>query len=92
MQKAPSAELRPDQKDSDSLPDYPVLDKILHGYIEDQLSLEEIVSIGFDKSLVSKVIQMVNRNEYKRFQTPPILRISSKAFGIGRRIPLVSKS
>jgi len=91
IQKAPSAELRPDQKDSDSLPEYPLLDKILHGYIEDQLSLDEIVSLGYDKSVVVKVIQMVNRNEYKRFQTPPILRISSKAFGIGRRIPLVAK-
>lgn len=91
IQKPPSAELRPDQKDSDSLPDYPILDKILYAYIEDQLSLNEIISLGFDKTLVSKVIQLVNRSEYKRFQTPPILRISSKAFGIGRRIPLVAK-
>ena len=92
INKPPSAELRPDQKDSDSLPDYNVLDRMLHAYIEDQLSLNEIVKLGFDKELVCKVIQMVNRNEYKRFQTPPILRISSKAFGIGRRIPLVAKS
>ena len=89
--KPPSAELRPDQKDSDSLPDYDILDKILHAYIEDQLPSDEIVKLGFDKALVSRVIQMVNRNEYKRFQTPPILRISSKAFGIGRRIPMVAK-
>jgi NAD+ synthase (glutamine-hydrolysing) len=91
INKPPSAELRPDQKDSDTLPDYTILDKLLHAYIEDQLSLNEIVNLGFDKVLVSKVIQMVNRSEYKRFQTPPILRISSKAFGIGRRIPLVAK-
>jgi NAD+ synthase (glutamine-hydrolysing) len=89
--KPPSAELRPGQKDSDSLPEYEVLDQILHFYIEDQLSSEEIENKGFDKSLVLKVIQMVNRNEYKRFQTPPILRISSKAFGIGRRMPIVAK-
>ncbi|MDP4207946.1 MAG: NAD+ synthase [Bacteroidota bacterium] len=89
--KPPSAELRPDQKDSDSLPEYDVLDRILHAYIEDQLSSNEIMELGFSKALVDKVIQMVNRNEYKRFQTPPILRISSKAFGIGRRIPIVAK-
>ena len=92
ISKPPSAELRPDQKDSDTLPDYSILDKLLHAYIEDQLSLNEIVNLGFDKELVNKVIHMVNRTEYKRFQTPPILRISSKAFGIGRRIPLVAKS
>lgn len=92
ISKAPSAELKPEQKDSDSLPEYNILDKILHAYIEDQLSLEEITNLGFDRELVSNVIKMVNRSEYKRFQTPPILRISSKAFGIGRRIPLVAKS
>lgn len=89
--KPPSAELRPGQKDSDSLPEYGILDQILHYYIEDQLSSSEIVKFGFDKTLVDRVIQMVNRNEYKRFQTPPILRISSKAFGIGRRVPIVAK-
>jgi NAD+ synthase (glutamine-hydrolysing) len=89
--KPPSAELRPGQKDSDSLPEYNVLDQVLHYYIEDQLSSSEIVKFGLDKSLVDRVIQLVNRNEYKRFQTPPILRISSKAFGIGRRVPIVAK-
>lgn len=89
--KPPSAELRPGQKDSDSLPEYEVLDQVLHYYIEDQLSSSEIVKFGLEKSLVDRVIQMVNRNEYKRFQTPPILRISSKAFGIGRRVPIVAK-
>lgn len=89
--KPPSAELRPGQKDSDSLPDYYILDQVLHHYIEDQLSASEIAKLGFDKPLVDKVIRMVNCNEYKRFQTPPILRISSKAFGIGRRVPIVAK-
>jgi NAD+ synthase (glutamine-hydrolysing) len=89
--KPPSAELRPDQKDSDSLPEYEVLDPILEMYIEEQLSAHEIVEAGNDPVLVARVIQMVNRNEYKRFQTPPILRVSSKAFGMGRRMPIVGK-
>lgn len=89
--KPPSAELRPGQKDSDSLPEYDLLDQVLHLYIEDQLSASEIVNKGFDLPLVNRIIQLVNRNEYKRFQAPPILRISSKAFGIGRRMPLVAK-
>lgn len=89
--KPPSAELRPGQKDSDSLPEYELLDQVLHYYIEEQLSLSEIIKKGFDDQLVSRVIQLVNRNEYKRFQAPPILRISSKAFGIGRRMPIVAK-
>jgi len=89
--KAPSAELRPDQKDSDSLPPYEELDRILEAYIERQLPLEKVIEIGFEKELVVRVIRMVNQNEYKRYQTPPILRISSKAFGIGRRLPLVAR-
>jgi NAD+ synthase (glutamine-hydrolysing) len=89
--KPPSAELRPDQKDSDSLPEYDLLDKVLFHYIEDQLSSSQIVALGYEKKLVDRVIQMVNRNEYKRFQTPPILRVSSKAFGVGRRVPIVAK-
>lgn len=92
IRKPPSAELRPDQKDTDSLPEYGILDQILLLYIEDQCPAHEIIKKGFEKELVEKVIRMVNRNEYKRFQTPPILRISSKAFGIGRRIPIVAKS
>jgi NAD+ synthase (glutamine-hydrolysing) len=91
INKAPSAELRPDQKDSDSLPEYHILDAILEMYIEGRKSPEEIVNKGFDKLTVEKTIQMVNRNEYKRFQAPPILRVTSKAFGRGRVIPLVSK-
>ncbi len=89
--KPPSAELRPDQKDTDSLPEYEVLDGILSGYIEDNLSPKEIAEKGFDPQLVGKVIRMVNVNEYKRFQAAPILRISSKAFGFGRKMPLVAK-
>ncbi len=89
--KPPSAELRPDQKDSDSLPEYHDLDKMLFGYIEMNLSPKEIVAMGFDEKVVNRVIRMVNMNEYKRFQAAPILRISSKAFGFGRRMPLVAK-
>lgn len=89
--KAPSAELKPDQKDLDSLPPYEVLDQILEAYIERQLPPEELEEIGFEPGLVSRIIRLVNMNEYKRYQTPPILRISSKAFGIGRRLPLVAR-
>jgi NAD+ synthase (glutamine-hydrolysing) len=89
--KPPSAELRPDQKDTDSLPDYEILDQILFCYIELNLSPDEIISRGFDAATVLKTVRMVNNNEYKRFQAPPILRISSKAFGFGRRMPLVAK-
>ena len=91
ISKAPSAELRPDQKDSDSLPPYEILDQILEAYIERQLPAAKLEEMGFESKLVSRIISLVNRNEYKRYQTPPILRISSKAFGIGRRLPLVAK-
>ncbi len=89
--KPPSAELRPDQKDSDSLPDYEVLDKVLFNYIELAMPPAEIVAMGLDEATVHRTILLVNRNEYKRFQTPPILRVSSKAFGFGRKMPLVAK-
>ncbi len=89
--KPPSAELRPNQKDTDSLPPYEILDKILFSYIELKKSVEEIVAEGFEETLVKKVTAMVVTSEYKRYQTPPILRISSKAFGMGRRMPLVAK-
>jgi len=89
--KPPSAELRPDQKDTDSLPDYELLDAILFQYIEQKLSASEIISQGYNEAIVNKVLRLVNMNEYKRFQTPPILRVSSKAFGMGRRMPLVAK-
>ena len=89
--KPPSAELRPDQKDTDSLPDYDTLDRILFKYIEQNQSPEEIIAHGFLEETVFRTIQMVNRNEYKRFQAPPILRVSSKAFGFGRKMPLVAR-
>jgi NAD+ synthase (glutamine-hydrolysing) len=89
--KAPSAELRPDQFDTDLLPDYKILDAILHLYIELQKPVSEIIASGFDSDLVDRVLRMINSNEYKRYQAPPILRISSKAFGAGRRMPLVAK-
>jgi NAD+ synthase (glutamine-hydrolysing) len=91
ISKPPSAELRPDQKDSDSLPAYEILDEILELYIEKQFSAEQIIAQGFDQPVVEKTLRMVNINEYKRYQTPPILRISSKAFGVGRRIPIVGR-
>ena len=89
--KPPSAELKPDQKDTDSLPEYDILDEILFDYIELNKSPEEIIAKGFDKPMVEKVVRMVNINEYKRFQAAPILRVSSKAFGFGRKMPLVAK-
>ncbi len=91
IKKFPSAELRPDQMDSDSLPDYNILDNILHQYIELQKPAERIIREGADKETVCKVIRMINLNEYKRYQAPPVLRISSKAFGAGRRMPLVAR-
>lgn len=89
--KPPSAELRPDQKDTDSLPDYGILDQLLFNFIEMNLSSKEIIDKGFDEKLVKRVVRLINLNEYKRFQTPPILRISSKAFGVGRKMPLVAR-
>jgi len=89
--KPPSAELRPGQKDSDSLPEYEILDKILYNYIELRQSPADLVAAGFDDKLVKRVLRMVNMNEWKRHQTPPILRVSPKAFGQGRRMPIVGR-
>jgi NAD+ synthase (glutamine-hydrolysing) len=89
--KAPSAELRPNQKDSDSLPEYDVLDKILYFYIERRKGPAEIITMGFDETLVKKTLRLVNLNEYKRNQFCPIIRVSTKAFGVGRRLPIVAK-
>jgi NAD+ synthase (glutamine-hydrolysing) len=91
INKLPSAELRPNQLDTDSLPDYRILDSILYQYIELQKPAERISGEGFDKETVYRVISLINSNEYKRFQAPPILRISSKSFGAGRRMPIVAK-
>ena len=89
--KEPSAELRPDQKDSDSLPVYDILDKILYQYIENAMGPAEIKSMGFDNALVDRILKLVNTNEYKRNQFCPIIRVSPKAFGVGRRMPIVGK-
>jgi NAD+ synthase (glutamine-hydrolysing) len=91
LTKAPSAELRPGQKDSDSLPDYPVLDQILYQYIERRMSPSDILASGAEKDLVLRILKLVNDNEYKRNQFCPILRVSAKAFGLGRRIPIVGQ-
>jgi NAD+ synthase (glutamine-hydrolysing) len=91
LTKAPSAELRPNQKDSDSLPEYDILDKLLYFYIERRKGPAEIIAMGFDEALVRKTLRMVNLNEYKRNQFCPIIRVSTKAFGVGRRLPIVAK-
>lgn len=91
ISKPPSAELRPGQKDSDSLPDYAILDRILYQYIERRQGPKEIKSQGFEPALVDRVLRLVNINEYKRNQFCPIIRISPKAFGVGRRVPIVGK-
>jgi NAD+ synthase (glutamine-hydrolysing) len=91
LTKVPSAELRPNQKDEDSLPPYSILDQILKAYIEDNLSIEEIVEKGFERSLVEEVIKKIDSAEYKRRQAPPVLKVTTKAFGMGRRMPIVWK-
>jgi len=91
IDKPPSAELRPDQKDSDSLPQYDILDGILQGYVEEGLSIQSLIELGYKESVVRKIVSLVDRNEYKRKQAAPGLKISPLAFGIGRRIPLVQK-
>jgi NAD+ synthase (glutamine-hydrolysing) len=91
ISKAPSAELRPNQKDSDSLPEYDVLDKVLYQYIERRQGPQELVAMGIDETLVKRILKLVNTNEYKRNQFCPIIRVSCKAFGVGRRMPIVGK-
>lgn len=89
--KPPSAELRPGQKDSDSIPDYPILDPILFQYIDKGKSASEIIALGFEKDTVERVLKLVDNAEFKRYQAPPILRVSNKAFGRARIMPVVSK-
>ena len=89
--KPPSAELRPNQKDSDSLPDYEILDQVLYQYIEKRKGPKELIAMGFDEGLVKRILRLVNINEFKRYQTSPTLRVSEKAFGMGRRMPIVGK-
>ena len=91
IEKPPSAELRPDQKDSDSLPDYQVLDGILEGYVEQGLSIHSLIELGFQEETVRKIVSLVDRNEYKRKQAAPGLKVTPLAFGIGRRMPIVQK-
>ena len=89
--KPPSAELRPGQKDSDSLPPYEILDPLLFQYIECHQGPRELIEMGFEEALVRRVLRMVNINEFKREQAAPVLRVSSKGFGMGRRMPIVGK-
>jgi NAD+ synthase (glutamine-hydrolysing) len=91
LEKAPSAELKPDQKDTDSLPEYAVLDPILNFYVEESYSLSDIISHGFKEEMVRKVISLVDRNEYKRRQSPPGVKISARAFGKDWRLPITNK-
>jgi NAD+ synthase (glutamine-hydrolysing) len=90
IDRPPSAELRPDQKDSDSLPPYEILDPILECFIEDDLAVDEIVARGFDRAVVGRVLDLVKRNEYKRRQAPPGVRVSRRAFGRDWRYPITS--
>ncbi len=91
IERAPSAELRPNQKDVDTLPPYEVLDPIIHAYVEEDKSVAEIVAQGSDRSIVDRVVRMVDRNEYKRRQAPPGVKITPKAFGKDRRLPITNK-
>lgn len=89
--KPPSAELKPDQLDTDSLPPYNILDPVLYRYIDMERSPSIIIAEGFDEQLVNRIVRLVRNSEYKRKQTPPVLRVSSKAFGSGRRIPIIAR-
>ncbi|HMP30586.1 MAG TPA: NAD(+) synthase [Saprospiraceae bacterium] len=91
IEKPPSAELRHNQKDSDSLPEYDILDQVLYLYIEKRTDPADIIAAGFDEALVKRILRLVNINEFKRHQTAPVLRVSPKAFGMGRRMPIVGK-
>jgi NAD+ synthase (glutamine-hydrolysing) len=90
IERPPSAELRPDQKDTDSLPPYEVLDPILEAFIEDDLSVDQIAARGFDRATVGRILDLVKRNEYKRRQAPPGVRVSGRAFGRDWRYPITS--
>jgi NAD+ synthase (glutamine-hydrolysing) len=91
LERAPSAELKPDQKDTDSLPDYDTLDEILKGYIEEDKSVKELIAGGLDAELVRRAARLVDRNEYKRRQSPPGVKITPKAFGKDRRMPITNR-
>jgi NAD+ synthase (glutamine-hydrolysing) len=89
--KPPSAELRPDQKDTDSLPAYDVLDPIIEAYVEFDMGVDDMVGGGFERSIVERVVQMIDRNEYKRRQAAPGVKITPKAFGRDRRMPITNR-
>ncbi|HQL44812.1 MAG TPA: NAD(+) synthase, partial [Spirochaetota bacterium] len=91
LEKAPSAELRENQKDQDTLPPYEILDKIIERYIELKMSAEDIINDGFDSKIVYHVLRTIDKNEYKRKQAPLGLKVTGKAFGVGRRIPIVQR-
>ncbi|MGH9262837.1 MAG: NAD+ synthase, partial [Acidimicrobiales bacterium] len=91
LDKPPSAELRPGQLDTDSLPPYEVLDPILEGYVEDDASVDELAAAGFDREVVERVVRLVDGAEYKRRQTPPGVRVTPKAFGKDRRVPITNR-
>ena len=91
IEKPPSAELRPDQRDEDSLPPYPVLDRILEAYVERDRSQADLEAEGFDPAVVAQVARLVDRSEYKRRQAPPGVRVSPKAFGKDRRLPITNR-
>ncbi len=91
LTKPPSAELRPDQKDTDSLPEYDILDGILAAYIEDEYSIEEIIGLGYDETVVQRIVRLVDINEYKRRQAPPGPKVTSKSFGKDRRLPITNR-
>jgi NAD+ synthetase len=91
IEKPPSAELRPDQKDEDSLPPYDVLDAILERYVVESESVDQIIAAGFEKELVCRIARLIDLNEYKRRQAAPGLKVTSKAFGVGRRIPVAQR-
>ena len=91
IEKPPSAELRPEQKDEDSLPPYDVLDGILKAYVEEGKSADDIVALGYEPDIVKDIVRKVDLNEYKRKQAPPGLRVSVKGFGSGRRMPIVAR-
>jgi len=90
IDRPPSAELRPDQKDSDSLPDYEVLDPIIERYVEQDQSVDEIVAAGFERSVVERIARLIDNSEYKRRQAPPGIKITQRAYGRDRRYPIVS--
>jgi NAD+ synthase (glutamine-hydrolysing) len=91
LTKAPSAELRPDQKDTDTLPPYKLLDPILKAYVEDDLSIDQIVNMGFDPKIVTEIARLVDRNEYKRRQAAPGIKITHRDFGKDRRLPITNR-